>query len=75
MKRLAILVSGNGTNMENILERIRKKEIPAEASLIVSDNSQAYALKRAENTMWNALWWTASEPIQRLRLNPRSGAI
>ena len=48
MKRLAILVSGNGTNMENILERIRKKEIPAEASLIVSDNSQAYALKRAE---------------------------
>lgn len=48
MKRLAIFVSGNGTNMENILQNIRDGKIPAEATLVVSDNSQAYALKRAE---------------------------
>ena len=48
MKRLAIFVSGNGTNMENILEHIRAGEIRAEAALVVSDNPQAYALKRAE---------------------------
>lgn len=48
LKRLAIFVSGNGTNMQNILEKIRDGKIQAEASLVVSDNPQAYALKRAE---------------------------
>lgn len=49
MKRLAIFVSGNGTNMENILRSIQDGKIRgAEVSLVVSDNSQAYALKRAE---------------------------
>ena len=48
MKRLAILVSGNGTNMGNILECIRQGKIRAEAALVVSDNPQAYALRRAE---------------------------
>lgn len=48
MKRLAIFVSGSGTNMENILERVKKGELAAEVGLVVSDNPQAYALKRAE---------------------------
>lgn len=48
VKRLAIFVSGNGTNMENILEHIRAGKIRAGAALVVSDNPQAYALKRAE---------------------------
>jgi phosphoribosylglycinamide formyltransferase-1 len=47
-KRLAIFVSGNGTNMENILAQVKKGKIPAEVALVVSDNPQAYALKRAE---------------------------
>ena len=48
MKRLAIFVSGSGTNMENILEHIRAGKIKAEAALVVSDNPEAYALRRAE---------------------------
>lgn len=48
MKRIAIFVSGNGTNMENILQKVREGKIRAEAGLVISDNSQAYALKRAE---------------------------
>lgn len=47
MKRIAILVSGDGTNMENILRKAREGKIRAEAALVVSDNPQAYALKRA----------------------------
>ena len=47
-KRLAIFVSGSGTNMENILQKIRDGKIEAEAALVVCDNPQAYALKRAE---------------------------
>lgn len=48
MKRIAIFVSGNGTNMENILQKVREGKIRAEAGLVISNNSQAYALKRAE---------------------------
>lgn len=48
MKRLAIFVSGSGTNMENILRSAKEGKIKAEAALVVSDNPQAYALKRAE---------------------------
>ena len=48
MKRLAIFVSGSGTNMENILRHIQEGKIQAEASLVVSDNPGAYALERAE---------------------------
>ncbi|MBI2167384.1 MAG: phosphoribosylglycinamide formyltransferase [Candidatus Omnitrophica bacterium] len=48
MKKLAIFVSGNGTNMENLLCRIREGKVRAEASLVVSDNPGAYALERAK---------------------------
>ena len=48
MKRLAIFVSGNGTNLENILQQIQDEKIPAEAALVLSDNPGAHALKRAE---------------------------
>ena len=48
MKRLAIFVSGNGTNMQNIIERVRAGQIPAEIALVLIDNPEAYALKRAE---------------------------
>jgi len=34
--------------MENLLQRIRDGKLRAEAALVVSDNPQAYALKRAE---------------------------
>ena len=48
MKRLAIFVSGSGTNMENILRHLQEGKIQAEASLVVSDNAEAFALRRAE---------------------------
>ena len=48
MKRIALFVSGSGTNMENILEHIRAGKIKAEAALVISDNPEAYALRRAE---------------------------
>jgi len=48
LKRIAIFVSGNGTNMENILQSAREGRIRAEAALVLSDNPRAYALKRAE---------------------------
>lgn len=49
MKRLAILVSGNGTNMANVIQACQAGKIPADPALIVSDNPTAGALQKAKN--------------------------
>lgn len=48
MKNIAILVSGSGTNMENIAHRFRGSD-SIRISLVISDNADAYALTRAAN--------------------------
>lgn len=46
--RLGVLVSGNGSNLQSIIESIESGYLPCEIAVIVSDKSDAYALKRAE---------------------------
>jgi phosphoribosylglycinamide formyltransferase-1 len=47
MKRLAIFVSGNGTNMENLIRKIHAGVLPVLASLVVCDNPDAPAIEKA----------------------------
>ena len=49
MLRLAVLVSGGGTNLQAILDGIDKGTITnAKVSVVVSNNKNAYALTRAQ---------------------------
>ena len=48
MNRIAVFCSGEGTNLEAILEAIRKKRLKATVGLVVSDRSRAFALTRAK---------------------------
>ncbi|MBU4377077.1 MAG: phosphoribosylglycinamide formyltransferase [Candidatus Omnitrophica bacterium] len=45
---IAVFVSGNGTNLQAIIDAVKKDYIKAKIALIVSDNKEAYALKRAQ---------------------------
>ena len=47
MKRIAIFVSGSGTNMENLARRVKSHALECEIALIVCDNPKALALERA----------------------------
>ena len=48
--KIAVFVSGGGTNLQAILESERRGEIPdGEISLVLSNNPNAYALERAKN--------------------------
>lgn len=49
MKKLAILVSGSGTNMQNLIIDCHNGRIPAQARLVISDNPAAGAIARAKN--------------------------
>lgn len=50
MLKVAVLVSGGGTNLQAIIDAVDSGKITnAEISLVISNNKNAYALKRAEN--------------------------
>ena len=46
--RLAVLVSGGGTMLQNFLDRIADGSLDASVEVVVSSNSTAYALERAK---------------------------
>lgn len=47
-QKFAVFVSGNGTNLQAIIDAVKKGEIKAELALVFSNNRKAFALKRAE---------------------------
>ncbi len=48
MLNLAILISGRGSNMEAILKTIRKKKIPANPAVVISNKPDAKGLRIAK---------------------------
>lgn len=46
--KIAVLVSGSGSNFQAIVDHIEAGKIPARIALVVSNKPDAYALKRAE---------------------------
>jgi formyltetrahydrofolate-dependent phosphoribosylglycinamide formyltransferase len=49
MIRLGVLGSTKGTDLQALLDAISKKILKAKVSLVISNNKNAYILKRAEN--------------------------
>ncbi|MCX7703090.1 MAG: phosphoribosylglycinamide formyltransferase [Planctomycetota bacterium] len=45
--RLAVLVSGSGTTLQNFIDRIKEGSLNAQIVCVVSSSSKAYALERA----------------------------
>lgn len=47
-KRVAVLISGGGTNLQALLDASSAPDYPAEIVLVISNNPDAYGLTRAE---------------------------
>ncbi|HAG99493.1 MAG TPA: hypothetical protein DCL75_11720, partial [Ktedonobacter sp.] len=48
--RLAVLVSGSGSNLQALIDAIESQQLPGiEIALVVSNNARAYGLQRALN--------------------------
>jgi phosphoribosylglycinamide formyltransferase-1 len=45
--RIAVLLSGSGTSLENLLERIDEGKVPGEVCVVVASKANAFGLERA----------------------------
>ena len=49
MVKIAVLISGSGTNLQSLIDAYKNKEINGEIALVVSNRKKAYGLERAKN--------------------------
>lgn len=47
MRKIGVLVSGRGSNLQAIMDRIADGYLPLEIAVVISDKSDAFALERA----------------------------
>jgi len=47
---LGVLVSGNGSNLQALIDHIKDGSLNAEIKVVISDNIHAYGLERAKNS-------------------------
>ena len=47
--RLAVLLSGSGTTLQNLIDRIEQRELDAEIAWVITSRKDAYGLERARN--------------------------
>ena len=47
--RVAVLISGSGSNLQSLIQAAQKKNHPAEIALVISNKADVYGLERAKN--------------------------
>lgn len=63
MLKIGVLISGGGSNLQNLIDKIESRKINGEISMVVSNKPDAYGLKRAEKA-----------GIENIYLNPEDFA-
>lgn len=48
MMKLAVLLSGSGTTLENLFEHIEQGKLPVEVAVVISSRKDAYGIERAK---------------------------
>jgi formyltetrahydrofolate-dependent phosphoribosylglycinamide formyltransferase len=63
--RLVVLISGNGSNLQAILDACASRELNARVVSVVSSNADAYGLMRARNAGVEAIYFPKQENESR----------
>lgn len=75
MKKFAILVSGNGTNLQAVLDAIAEKKLNAEVSVVVSNVANAFALERAKSANTTAVFFPKNAFEKRADYDKRLASL
>lgn len=65
LQRLVVLISGNGSNLQAILDACASGFLPARVVAVFSDQRQAYGLERARQAGVPAVYWPKSKNQER----------
>ena len=65
MKKIVVLVSGSGSNLQAIIENCNAKYINAEIICVISNNPDAYGLERAASANINSIVMNNKDYISR----------
>ncbi|MBV8152815.1 MAG: GNAT family N-acetyltransferase [Candidatus Eremiobacteraeota bacterium] len=67
--RATVMVSGSGTNLQSVLDRVRDGRLPLDVVSVVSNNPKAYALERARSwgvpSIRSVRWKRGEEPREQ----------
>lgn len=69
--RLVVLISGNGSNLQAILDACVSGELPASVVCVISNKADAYGLVRAKNTGVEAIYFPKQENESRREYDTR----
>ncbi len=64
--RIAVLVSGGGTNLQTLIDAVDKGDINGEIAAVISDNENAYALERARKHGIKAIYINRKQLAEKL---------
>ena len=67
MKKIVILVSGSGSNLQAIIENCNAKYINAEIISVISNNPNAYGLERAASATISGVVLHKQQTMQRFK--------
>lgn len=68
MLKIAVFISGGGTDLQSIIDAAKAKEINVDIRLVISNRKKAYGLERARNAGIKAEWIKDEDLIiQRLQ--------
>ena len=70
MKKIGVLVSGGGTDLQSIIDAVEAGNVNGEISLVISNREKAYGLERARNHGIEAVWDNDEKSIIK-RLNEK----
>lgn len=66
MFKIAVLISGGGSNLQSIIDSVNDGYLNCEIEYVISDNKNAYGLKRAENNNIKTLVFNKKEYRDKL---------
>ena len=71
LSRLVVLISGNGSNLQAILDACASGELPASVISAISNKADAYGLVRAKNAGVEAIHFPMQENVSRREYDTR----
>ncbi len=73
--RLVVLISGNGSNLQAILDACAENRLPADVVAVISNKPQAYGLTRARNAGVPAIAFPKADGESRRDYDSRLAAL